>query len=939
MTSMFVNEGGVAGHMSHLYDNPALTFKQMKEIFIAASQGELEGTEKTDGQNLYISYSVKDGKAKAARNKGNIKKGGLDAAGLAAKFAGRGSVEQAFNDAFSVFEKAVQSLPAETQEKIFGPDANIYYNAEIQDPRNANVINYDTKNLTIHHVGHAYFNKESGQVEDVDVSESFNTLRDALVKMQEAVAKEEFGLMVNPIRKLDKLSDETLNRNLAALEQTISRVGVSDNDTVLDYLVARIAPMVEDSFGFLPDEAKALLVNRFATGQRSGPYSVVKLKSIIPSEQRAAFSRMVKEADAKFSKAAIAPVESVVHDFTVDALEGLQSLFILDNSTEVARLKDEVANAIKVIEASGHEEAIEILKSQLEKLKDADRVTTAAEGFVFDWNGSTYKFTGNFAPINQILGMFKYGRGKIPALSTLTEAAKGKVADTAVIPGAFKPPHLGHIKMIQHYADLADVVKVYISKKALEPGDRKRNNPTDIRFTPEMSQKIFRLLADKEGLDNVVFLIGEKPTPVAQSYYYIEELAKPGEKVLLGASKKDDDAARRFKSQENVQRYAKEGVEVVDPIVYASPAIGDEEGLSYSATRFRQALKDNKREFLANFIPEDLIDDVLEILGTKNSEEEGNDQPPFSESSLDEVATVAGGAVGGFAGTRHEEGKEHTIYREMQENYFIKREDLMEELKLRKVIRKIITENKRKQLNEEQRLRKAIRGILTEAKQSDEVVYQNTGVNKLRDLLKNIIPSIQDDYKDLTTSSEQRQAYSNHLMIGIKNLLGIADISKSSETDPAANLELEEDIEIGVAPSDPSRIGLDGEEEPVIDPEEEDSRTEEEKLVTGDEMPTDPDQLTGMREAAVTLKKIQTQILNTYETLSNPEDEKAFKDYILPNIEAHLEDQEAEITPAPEVEVEDPVGSVEVEEPEPEAEVEDQLDLSEDLLHKLASLL
>jgi hypothetical protein len=178
-------------------------------------------------------------------------------------------------------------------------------------------------------------------------------------------------------------------------------------------------------------------------------------------------------------------------------------------------------------------------------------------------------------------------------------------------------------------------------------------------------------------------------------------------------------------------------------------------------------------------------------------------------------------------------------------------------------------------------------------------------------------------------------------MIGIKNLLGIADISKSSETDPAANLELEEDIEIGVAPSDPNRmdLGLGREEEPVTNPEEEDSRTEEEKLVTGDEIPTDPDQLTGMREAAVTLKKIQTQILNTYETLSNPEDEKAFKDYILPNIEAHLEDQEAEITPAPEVEIEDPVGSVEVEEPEPEAEVEDQLDLSEDLLHKLANLL
>ena len=545
------------------------------------------------------------------------------------------------------------------------------------------------------------------------------------------------------------------------------------------------------------------------------------------------------------------------------------------------------------------------------------------------------KFTGDFI----VQGMSGLIKQKMDAEKepSLVEGKREKIADTAVIPGAFKPPHLGHIKMIKHYADLADVVKVYISKKALEPGDEKRNNPTDIRFTPEMSQKIFRLLADKEGLDNVVFLIGEKPTPVAQSYYYIEELAKPGEKVLLGASKKDDDAARRFKSQENVQSYAKEGVEVVDPIKYASPAIGDEEGLSYSATRFRQALKDNKRKTLANFIPEDLIDDVLEILNTKNSEEEGNDQPPSSESSLDEVATMAGGAVGGFAAPIGDEEEKHTIYREMQENYFIKREDLMEEIRLRKTIRKIIAENKKKELNEERRLRSVIRRMLTEAKQADEVVYQNTGVNKLRDLLRNIIPSIQDGYKDLTTSSAQREAYTNHLMIGIQSLLSIADLSKNAASNPTVDVELEEDIGVEIGQEDPTRMDLDigKQEEPEL--EIEDPRSEEEKLVSGPEMPTDPDQLTGMREAAVTLKKVQTQILNTYETLSNPEDEKAFKEYILPNIEAHLGDIESEITAAPEMEIEDPAGSVEVEEPEPE--VEDQLDLSEDLLHKLANLL
>ena len=51
--------------MSHIYENPDLTFSQVKDIFIKASQGELKGTEKTDGQNMYVSYSLVEKKAKA----------------------------------------------------------------------------------------------------------------------------------------------------------------------------------------------------------------------------------------------------------------------------------------------------------------------------------------------------------------------------------------------------------------------------------------------------------------------------------------------------------------------------------------------------------------------------------------------------------------------------------------------------------------------------------------------------------------------------------------------------------------------------------------------------------------------------------------------------------------------------------------------------------
>ena len=36
----FITEGGVAGHMNHLYDNPELTFKKMKEICVILAEDD-----------------------------------------------------------------------------------------------------------------------------------------------------------------------------------------------------------------------------------------------------------------------------------------------------------------------------------------------------------------------------------------------------------------------------------------------------------------------------------------------------------------------------------------------------------------------------------------------------------------------------------------------------------------------------------------------------------------------------------------------------------------------------------------------------------------------------------------------------------------------------------------------------------------------------------
>ena len=104
-----IAEGGVAGHLAHLYDNRGLTFEKLAEILTAASKGELVGTEKTDGFNIYLGF--KNGEAKAARNKGDMQKGGMNAVDLAMReFKGGPDIKKVYVDSFNAFASLLYLL-------------------------------------------------------------------------------------------------------------------------------------------------------------------------------------------------------------------------------------------------------------------------------------------------------------------------------------------------------------------------------------------------------------------------------------------------------------------------------------------------------------------------------------------------------------------------------------------------------------------------------------------------------------------------------------------------------------------------------------------------------------------------------------------------------------------------------------------------------------
>ena len=612
--------GGVAGHMSHLHEDPELTFKEIKDVFAMASNGELEGTEKTDGQNLFISYSVQTGRAKAARNKGNIKTGGMTAEELAQKFAGRGALESAFVESFRTFEKAVQSLDPETQMKVFGQNADIYYNAEIQDPRTANVINYDTKTLNIHQVGHAEFDRESGTIRDVDVSRNVRALDKALRNMQAAIEDEEYNVQKNAIKRLRALdSDTALNSAIERLENETRKHGISDRQTISDYIIAKIVPFIEKQVE-LPEKNKKLLVKRIFGVKGVGFNQVVKG---LDRETKEIVRAIVKNAKNILRNATL-PIEDIIHDFAVEMLKGLHSAFILDNTKEVMRLRNKVAQAIKAIEASDNVEALEILQLQMKKLKSVEGISTAVEGFVFDYNGKTYKFTGNFAPANQILGLFRYGRGNVPALQSLDEegASEGLYeADLdlcdeliAVIPGAFKPPHRGHYDMIEHYSSIVGAQgKVFVLISPLAASERKGfDAETQADVGVAQSKALWDMYTS--NLPNVTVVVSSMRSPVRAAYEFTGDDGnlKGNECVILGASTKGGDQARFAR---DVQAYAKEGVRVMNPMEYA---FDPKEQLN--ATNMRQAAKAQNIDALLSFLPKHVLqyqDEIKYINGEK----------------------------------------------------------------------------------------------------------------------------------------------------------------------------------------------------------------------------------------------------------------------------------------------------------------------------------
>tara|TARA_Y100000385_G_scaffold111440_1_gene115659 strand:+ start:1764 stop:4082 length:2319 start_codon:yes stop_codon:yes gene_type:complete len=400
---ILLTEGGAYGHMSHPFDDKGLTFGDFKKIIDLSLQGNLDlekaATEKTDGQNLFISWN---GKMLAARNTGDLKRGGMDYKAVAAKFKGRGNIEKAFTFAMKDLGKAIGSLNPKQQKKIFD-DGNNWVNMEIMFPASANVITYDAPYLQFHNVLQYKDGKAIGSVSD-----GARILAGMIAQTNQTVQKN-FSIIGPKVLKMNPHQDYSAKKPYftSKLNKLMKKFNMKDSSTFAEYHQAWWEDYVDKNIKEIDNKTKMGLVKRWAFFDKSFRLD----KKTLPNEETLKKAKEFdKQKHADQVKKNMQPFETLFFELGAEVLKNVEGFLAANPDKAIQNVRKQVAKAIGDVRKGGDLKKLNRMTQQLKKIASIGGFKTIipSEGLVFIYKGNTYKLTGAFAPVNQITGMMTF---------------------------------------------------------------------------------------------------------------------------------------------------------------------------------------------------------------------------------------------------------------------------------------------------------------------------------------------------------------------------------------------------------------------------------------------------------------------------------------------------------------------------------------------------
>jgi len=254
--------------------------------------------------------------------------------------------------------------------------------------------------------------------------------------------------------------------------------------TINDYILRKSLAYVKEKLPSLNNEI-TIEVAKKIVGVK-GADSITVLKSYVNQNPKFVeeLQNLVKRKEEIVDEITF-PIEDAIHDFTVEILSKLNSQFVQDKEKSTEVIKQELAKKVKELQnynGPDKEKVHNKLKKQLLKLKHIDKISSPTEGFVFNYNSKMYKFTGNFAPVNQIRNMKINQETDTSGASSMNFNLKENKSKIGIFPGSFRPPHKGHLDLIKKALPNYSKIIVLVSQP-------EKNMRSDI--SAEQSKQIF----------------------------------------------------------------------------------------------------------------------------------------------------------------------------------------------------------------------------------------------------------------------------------------------------------------------------------------------------------------------------------------------------------------------------------------------------------------
>jgi len=402
-------EGGAAGHMSHPFDNKQLTFGDFKSLIQSGLSGELnfeeEPTEKTDGQNLFV--TVKDGQAMFARNKGQMASP-LDLNGIIDMFTGHASklVEETY--IFAAKDLATSLVKLSDKDLEAFDNGKNFMNMELIYSKNPNVIYYDRDVIQFHGIK---ITDGNGNIISEEPKYG-KSIAAALEKVNANIGKV-FTVIPPQIIKIGKDIDFEKNqlKFIKKVEVLRDRYGLTDADEVSRYHEMWWRETIDKNFPDIQQDHKEGLLLRWAYGDKK-TLNLRSLDKELGKDKAALIKSFDKEDVKKKYKENIRPFEDLFLELGSVILKNASNFVAANPDKEMQRLHNQIRTEADKIKKGGDITQINKVAKELERLDRIGGIESIipTEGIVFRYKGHTYKLTGTFAAINQLMGIIKYGR-------------------------------------------------------------------------------------------------------------------------------------------------------------------------------------------------------------------------------------------------------------------------------------------------------------------------------------------------------------------------------------------------------------------------------------------------------------------------------------------------------------------------------------------------